>query len=206
MKDRQKRAVNGKKLCLGIVSAIVLVSLCVIAVLLFVDNDTFKYQKDGQRLVFKGDTECSEPIKDFLKAIVAKDGNAYFKVFPPVAVADYSDESAPTVQVHFGYETVSDFLTAQMEEYKSIYGDNLVITAKVVSEEDASFADIKDYSLDEYTWKTYVTESSTEAIKKITIDYTVKGDLDEDNRTVKVYVVKIGGEWYMHPLYVFKSL
>lgn len=207
-KQNQKtNAKSNKRLYIILISAVVAVAAIVtLFLVLGGDGNTVEYKSGERLLVFEGKSQCSEPILDFLKATLDNNGDAYFKVFPPEAAADYTNESAPAVQVHMGHETMDGFLLYQTDRYEDFYGDNIVITVKVLSEESASFEDIEDWNLDQYTFKRYITRENTEEIKKITIDYTVKGDLDKDNRELAVYVVKQDGKWYMHPTYAFQSL
>lgn len=159
--------------------------------------------KEGGQAHVSGGGEEAAVLETALTALLCADAEAYLSVFPPEVAEDY--ETQQVYSYFFGAADCKAWLDAGLSSYAEAYGDGVRIDGAITSSEEAAVSSLDDENLDYYTYRRYVTEENTEKLISAVFEYTVKGDKDSEEKTARIYFVKQGGKWYLHPCFTFYS-
>lgn len=95
------------------------------------------------------------------------------------------------------YEDIADELDEYKENLEDKYGRNIKITYEITKERDVSEKNlgyIAEYLADQYD----INEDDVTAGYRLDMEMTIMGSDDSDDDEVEdVYVLKIGGKWYL---------
>lgn len=90
---------------------------------------------------------------------------------------------------------VAQYIQRFRESTESDYGKNVRISHKIVEDQylnDVSIENKKTYLSDTYG----IDPASVEEVKRVTVEFTIKGGGKETTNTVDILPVKIDGKWY----------
>ncbi len=155
---------------------------------------------DASQVSVSGDKEETAILETVLGAMLNADEKAYLSVFPEEMVKDY--EETDVYGYFFMAEDMEAWLAASLSTYSTNYGKGIKISGTVTSMETEVEA-LGDANLDYYTYKRYVTEENTEAVRIATFNYKISGSSTDEEKTAKIYFVKQQGKWYLHPCFAF---
>ncbi len=103
------------------------------------------------------------------------------------------------------YEVDADDVADAYEEYyeddtlemlEEEYGENIRISFKITDEDEMKEKKVKELA-DTLKEAYGISKKDVKAAYEVEIDYTIKGDDDEDEDDMELIVVKIGSKWYV---------
>lgn len=139
-------------------------------------------------------------VKKYMDAYLDPDGKAMLSVIPKAVVKeDIGDKDDQKDYVEEMEDTL-DELYDEMDDYYDRWSiDYKISDVEKVDKDDLE--EIQEYYEDEYDIK-------VRAAKEVTVDVTVKVDGDKEKVEMTIYVIKVGGKWYIdviesdNPIYV----
>ncbi len=144
------------------------------------------------------------PIQTVIDAQAACDPELYISAFPPdfIAVARTSYELIEGVPLEEYLQT--NYLTPAVENGETNYGKGFASEFLVhaildypPAEHEREFAKYIDYNVIEYTLDADSVQSAVKAVGTL----NSWGDDNESSDSGAYVLIKIGGVWYLHPMY-----
>jgi hypothetical protein len=131
----------------------------------------------------------NKPIKYMVKGMQNGDFDLMMKAYPDF-MKDQIEES-----LAYYSDDINDFMKEYMNTFKEQYGDNFVVTYKIVDKEKLDSSDVE--SLEEEIEYTYDEKINIDEIYELDVELSIKGSDGEDSDTSTFTVFKVGSKWYI---------
>lgn len=134
--------------------------------------------KDKDKEKSKGNS-YETPISDYFEGMQKADVKTYNKAYP-----DFYNET---------YAPDEDDMDKLKKNFEEKYGKNYKISYEIKNTDDISSSDLEN--VQKYIEKRLKKTVKIDEGKEVKVKATIKGDVDEDTDTTKMYSYKIDGEW-----------
>ena len=136
-----------------------------------------------------------QPVKDMIDIQVGKATEKQIKRMYPEEVLEMWEEDADELWEE--YEDEKEYI---VEEYEDQYGKNFKITYKITDKEELKGGNLDELA-DELNYQFDIDMDDVEEAYELEIEFTLKGNDDEDEYEKTVTVYKLRGQWYLHGPY-----
>lgn len=142
-------------------------------------------------------------VRNYYKSVQNSNVNLYYSLLVP----DYVDYMVGPGSWYSSKEVFKESLKKDLEneydDYSHICGNNLRFSAKITDSERFTAKEIS--SLTRMLKQDYDFTHSISDIRKVYYTLTVWGNDDITKKDMSIYVIKVGGKWYLQRGYIGES-